>query len=115
MLSNKMIEYWLKRIVQDLVDKNYEQMKDNGFIFERVDLEALKEEIDYYPGDMTMPPEEQFKNFDRYDYTVPGDEVASVEFDLWYDGKKSDLMLSVDFIKDGKGGYYGRLYDVHVP
>jgi hypothetical protein len=113
MLSNETIQYWLKRIVRDLVDKNYKKLEKEGLL-KNFTAEDLKAEIQDYPGTMTLPPVEFFNKFRRYDYEVPGDEIAGIEFTLWFDGEESDLTLLLDFFEVDEGIYYPKIYDLHV-
>ncbi len=70
--------------------------------------------ISDYPGTISMPPDAAFDDFCMYGVYEAKTEARKIEFDLWYDGKASDLTLSVDVSKGERGGLTMTIDDIHV-
>ena len=98
MITSKAITCSLQNLIKLLVDKNYKVLQTNGILG---DLEAsdIQEVIDSYPGALTNPPDKEYYNFHRYDY---GDNGCYVEFNLFFDNKKSDLSLCLEMSQKEK-------------
>lgn len=83
------------KLVRNLVNKDYLAIyeEDNRKL---LTADLIEEAIIEYPGNITMPPENAFDSIDIY--RISTNEVA-IDFDLWYDNKKSDLTLSARLLK----------------
>lgn len=58
--------------------------------------EYVFQEIREYPGKLTLPPEEAFIDYEE----LPIDfNNTVVWFNLWFDGKKSDLIVEIRLTK----------------
>jgi len=113
-MNKKIIQILLKRLVGDLVYKKYDKIvsdrRNGSLTIEEIDR-ALRE----YPGNITMPPEETFSDFHMYDHLrTQGDSSCTVEFDLWYDSKQSDLTLSAEIVEENRREYGIRIENIHV-
>ena len=80
----------VKRVVINLVGKNYAGVveEDSVKLIRVADIQLAIEE---YPGIATVPPDSAFDKMDIY---VINDKVISIDMDLWYNDKQSDLTLS---------------------
>jgi len=88
----------VKEIVRHLVDRNFEWIsgRDTG---KRITAEQIRNEVDDYPGVMTMPPDEAFEKMRVYGIT---DRWRSIDMYLWYDGSRGDLCLRMELaVRDG--------------
>jgi hypothetical protein len=66
--------------------------------------------IEEYPGMATIPPDSAFDKMDIY---AINNKAISIDMDLWYDDKQSDLTLSCRLTeKDGKIGY--NIENIHI-
>lgn len=99
----------LRAVVNHLVNKEYEEIYRKD-IKKINSPETIKENIEEYPGILTMPRLEDLLNFDIY---FINDDEVKVEFTLWYDNEESDLsiILNIYYFQGGKYEYclYGIL------
>ena len=96
-------------MVINFVEKNYAAVvkEDSVKLIPAADIQLAIEE---YPGIATMPPNSAFNKMDIY---VINDKEISIDMDLWYDDKQSDLTLSCRLIeKDGKIDY--SIESIHI-
>jgi hypothetical protein len=114
MIDDNIIAKLLRALVEDLVHGNYEEIKKKGRAG-RLSREEIKEAIDDYPGKITLPPEESFKKFHRYEYDKNNEdeEGCLIEYELWYDQQESDLTLSATIVRNSQGMRIG-IEDIHV-
>ena len=95
------------KLCERLYEGKYEVIAlDN--LDDRVSASELKKVVDDYGGKLTFPPEDAYDSYE--DYYEDGDTEAIVEFDLWFDNKRSDLTLRTE--TDNRGGY--SIVDVRV-
>lgn len=83
----------LKKIVKLLTCGEYDILTKMD-IQKRVLPFEIKNVIEKYPGTLSYPPESAFALFDIYE--VSNNEIR-VDFDLWFDGARSDLTLCCSF------------------
>lgn len=99
----------VKEIVSRLVRHDYGAVVENDDV-KRLSADEVKLAIEEYPGEITMPPDSAFEKMDIYGKT---DSWKSVDMDLWYNGSRSDLTLSVRiFEKEGSVRY--SVEDIHI-
>lgn len=113
-MNKKMVEQ-LKQLVIDLVDANYDQIVlcgKNG----RLTREEIENEITMYPGQITAPHENAYHDLDLYEIKNSDGSIRewSVDFDLWFDGERSDLTLQASLVKTNEGEYIIGIDDIHV-
>lgn len=100
-------------VVSALVNRDYaglESRKQLG----RLTIIELLNAIGEYPGVLTMPPKSAYDSLTVYDVYDPTLGARKAEFDLWVDGKPSDLTLSLDIKSAPTGGYIASIDDLHV-
>lgn len=101
----------VRGLVSLLVHGDLADMHRQG-LFGKSDLEVIREVLESYPGEMTMPPDSAFSDFDTYGDEKTGTFVA--DFPLWFDGAESDLYALIaqeeEFMK--RRLY---VYDLRVP
>lgn len=117
----------VKGIVEELVENNVESLP----LEDDTETMDLIEELDYYPGVMTLPPEEAYYQLDDiiyiYKQTVPHFRLGKnnfkkafpkllymVDFDLYYDNERSDLTLQCNIYEDKHGKWFIRVSNIHV-
>ncbi len=117
----------VKGIVEELVENNVESLP----LEDDTETMDLIEELDYYPGVMTLPPEEAYYQLDDiiyiYKQTVPQFRLGKyifkkaapkllymVDFDLYYDNERSDLTLQCNIYEDKHGKWFIRVSNIHV-
>jgi hypothetical protein len=102
----------LKALVGDLVSANFESIfsdERNG----RLSLSEIQNAVSEYPGVLTPMPEGAFNRVHYYPRTNHEDTLGIAEINLWFNGEKSDLTLSVDYVlQDGK--WHVSINDIHV-
>ena len=127
MENEKKVAELVKCAVEKLVKNNIDTLplEDNTVI------EDLREELDYYPGFMTLPPEKAYYQLDDvlyiYKQTVPHFRLGKngfkevfpkllymVDFDLYYDNERSDLTLQGNVYEDKNGEWFFRVSNIHV-
>ncbi|WP_307532514.1 hypothetical protein [Pedobacter sp. W3I1] len=79
----------VKSIVELLINGEFNLLWLND-LDQRITAEEMASAIDGY-GQMTMPPSSLFDEITAYPTNNP-DELG-VDFDLWFDGMRSDLTL----------------------
>jgi len=112
MKEREKIRNLLKNLILDLSQKKYEDIvtsRRNGDL----DCSTIEKLINNYPGNITLPPEEAFNEIDFIEYeNRPGE--GEIDFDLWYDNKRSDLTINAEVYVDNKGRKNIRIYDILV-
>lgn len=109
-ISEKKIKI-LKEIVKELVNKNYTSLiltKREGIKSDDIER-AVNEYVEISQNEMTVPPEESFKNpmifyeWEREEGTI----FSSISFNLWFGGVEQDLCAEVYIIeKDGVTDFF---------
>lgn len=95
----------LKAVIKDLVHKNYSSIiltKRDGV--KSVDIErAVNEYVGISQNEMTVPPEEAFKNpMIFYEWERGGAIFSSITINLWFGEVEQDLCAEIYIIeKDG--------------
>ncbi|HUX78361.1 MAG TPA: hypothetical protein VMW10_01235 [Alphaproteobacteria bacterium] len=90
-----MIENALSQIVNSLVNKQYSELENEG-ILGSLNAMQIEDVINSYPGVMTKPSAEEFNHFYYYEYD---ENSFYLEFDLFFNNKRSDLTLCVEGYK----------------
>lgn len=101
----------LKAVIKDLVNKNYTSLiliKRDGIKSDDIER-AVNEYVEISQNEMTVPPEEAFKNpmiiyeWEREDGAI----FSSISFNLWFGGVEQDLCAEVYIIeKDGVTDFF---------
>jgi hypothetical protein len=105
----KEIKVSLKRIVENLVNKNYNAIYEDDYLQE-MPASQMEEIILDYGGVFTLPP---LISFDKFIiYTISENELT-IDFDLWCDNEKSDLTLICRF-KDFDNKIRYTIEDMHI-
>lgn len=110
---NEIIKSLLKALVKRLVDSNYGEIiarNENGRLTEAEIRKAIKD----YPGVLSLPPDSAYDATYIYDIYDERKQARQIEFDLWYDGKPSDLTLSAEVCLVSKSKFGIFLSDIHV-
>jgi len=100
----------LKEVIKDLVEKNYASIiltKRDGV--KSVDIErVVNEYVDISQNEMTVPPEEAFKNpMIFYEWERGGAICSSITINLWFGEVEQDLCAEVYIIeKDGVTDFF---------
>jgi hypothetical protein len=111
----------VKEVVELLVNKDYESLAKRGYIsvlgipdIKRVIFEYS--EFWAHEGVLTVPPPDDFNNIGIIEISRPQRAFKEfhVDYDLWIDGKRSDLTLQCDAEVDRSGQVSIRLNDLHV-
>jgi|GEM_PF-1111162 len=100
----------VKDIVRHLVDRDLEWIARRDTV-KRITAEQMRNEVDDYPGVMTMPPDEAFEKMRIYGIT---DQWRSIDMYLWYDGSRGDLCLRLR-LTVMPGGLGFSVEDILVP
>ncbi len=89
-------------IVKKLVDQKYEEIYAEDYR-KLLTPDLIKQAIEEYPGELSLVTDCAFKEM-RY-YLLQGGEYT-IDFPLWYDNKRSDLILVSRFkMVDGEIKY----------
>ena len=97
----------IKWVVEQLHQGNFDTIYDKDET-KRLSAPEMRTAISGYPGKMTLPPISAYELYE--DYGDDDSDQNYIEFDLWYDGLKSDLTLSITV---GKDSIYS-IEDIHV-
>ncbi|MGC5327302.1 DUF7668 domain-containing protein [Brevibacillus sp. SYSU BS000544] len=89
----------LKELVSEIVSGNYTKISKCGWLGNFTEDDLLYIFNQGYSGKVTLPPNNAFSNIRFYKYD--DNSGYSIEFNLWFDNRVSDLTLScnveVDF------------------
>jgi hypothetical protein len=109
-MSKSDIHGIIKKCVELMVNGDFielERANMNG----RLSVEDIRFELSDYPGKLSIPPNESYKEMDIYKVHTGG--WRNVNFKLWYDNQESDLTLSVR-VKQTSGDPELQIQDIHV-
>ncbi|MBS0186414.1 MAG: hypothetical protein JSS34_08910 [Proteobacteria bacterium] len=109
MINHQKIKKKLHNIVSMLVSRKYSDLKENGFLG-NLKTKEVEEAINSYPGDMTLPTMKEFDQFHLYPYNT---NSFYLEFNLFFNNKKSDLTLSLEGVQKN-GNIILKLQDIRV-
>ncbi|KFM98695.1 hypothetical protein D0U04_17860 [Bacillus clarus] len=113
----------LKPIIQNLVDDNLSILSSNSQIESELTEQDIIEEINLYPGTMTLPPDNAYHNWDKTIHLFEKDKPIKVEnltltdhldFDLFFDNKLSDLTLQCNIYEDNHSNLSIKIENIHV-
>lgn len=108
-LKDKMEEI-LKEVVKNLVEGNYHKVIEESKE-KRGNPDDIKSEIMSYPGNISLPPDTAYEDYESYDVENKNEKI--VDFYLWFDGEKSDLMIQILVYTNKKRAY--SFWDILVP
>jgi hypothetical protein len=97
----------LKKLVKNISLCSY-SLVFNSDKHKRLSTQEIEIAIISYKGNISVPPNNAFDLF--YDYGKEDSNENFIEFNLWFDGKESDLTLSVTFFSSGEYS----IEDIHV-
>jgi hypothetical protein len=104
----------VRQIVELLVNKNYDEIarmtNEN-----RLSSAELRQAVADYGRKLTTPPDSAWDQLDVIEVRDRDQPTYSVRFDLWADGKRSDLSVEItleEMSSDGK--FRVELDDLHV-
>lgn len=113
----------LKPIVQNLVDGNFSILSANSQIESELTEQDILEEINFYPGTMTIPPDNAYHNWDETIHLFEKDKPIKIEnltltyhldFDLFFDNELSDLTLQCNIYEDNHSNLSIKIENIHV-
>lgn len=113
MLIEQKIINLLKKLVNDLVDKNYDKIfeeKCNG----ELTVEEIERALFEYGGKLTIPPAEAYYTDALNIIEIKKNIEYHIEFDLWVNNKKSDLSLICNAIFDNSNIMQIIIKDINV-
>ena len=106
----------LKVLVHQLVEDNIENIVSSGF--SEITEAEIREELRYYPGKMTLPPNEAYQNWegeiDIYEVEYKSPPNYEGTFSLYYDGEQSDLTLKFNIYVENDNGILIKIRDLDV-
>ena len=115
-----MITYSLKRetveklkvLIHQLVEGNIENIASSGF--SEITEAEIREELRYYPGKMTLPPNAAYQNWEEEIdiYEAPSNYEGT--FNLYYDGEQSDLTLKFNIYVENDNEISIKIRDLDV-
>jgi hypothetical protein len=88
-MNNSAVHHIIREIVIDLVKGNHENIYVNDY-GKRLNIQELKNGIEDYPGLITMFQDSAFDLMRLYRSTTTN---CDIDFPLWYDNERSDLIL----------------------
>ena len=111
-MDHQVIKRVLKEVVDLILNKEYEVLYAIDPI-KRVTPKGLEEAINEYPGILTYPPVSAYDDFDAFQINNNSKEIL-IDFYLWFDNEKSELMIVVKIIEHEDGIKYA-LWDIYAP
>ena len=109
-MRNKQYSDLVKKLVKDVVEGKFQKLVNDGR-FRVGEIQDFMSMLDEYPGTLTMPPDSAYIELDMVESVTGG---VFVDFDLWYDGKKSDLTLQAVIEMSDAGQMSIYIEDCHV-
>jgi len=102
----------LKSVVKDLLEGNYQKITDKSYEKVIKKSEWIKDEIDGYPGKLTLPPDWAFQDLNIVQVT--NQNKLFLDFYLWVDNEKSDLKMKI-ILYPTENEVKFTFYDILVP
>ena len=100
----------LKHVNNMLVAKEYDKIHEEDFMKDG-NYQNLWLNIKEYGGQITIPSDNALNNPKLLEIE---DDEAMIEFDLWVDGKESDLTISLLVIKNKNDIYQFNIEEIHI-
>ncbi|GAB1780546.1 hypothetical protein PMEGAS67_60230 [Priestia megaterium] len=106
----------LKVLIHQLVEGNIENIVSSGF--SEITEAEIREELRYYPGKMTLPPNAAYQNWeeeiDIYEVGYEAPPNYEGTFNLYYDGEQSDLTLKFNIYVENDNEISIKIRDLDV-
>ncbi|MEW4211617.1 hypothetical protein Q0O85_24050 [Priestia megaterium] len=106
----------LKILIHQLVEGNIENIVSSGF--SEITEAEIREELRYYPGKMTLPPNEAYQNWedeiDIYEVEYKSPPNYEGTFSLYYDEERSDLTLKFNIYVENDNEILIKIRDLDV-
>jgi len=106
----------LKILIHQLVEGNIENIVSSGF--SEITEAEIREELGYYPGKMTLPPNEAYQNWedeiDIYEVEYKSPPNYEGTFSLYYDEERSDLTLKFNIYVENDNEILIKIRDLDV-
>lgn len=80
----------------------------------RVSATEIRSVLQDYGGKPTTSPPDTMKTVQAVRVRGAKPPEWAVDFDLWIDGRRSDLTLSLTLIREASGSYIALVDDLHV-
>lgn len=109
----KKIKLSIKNIESALVSKNYDKAISDS-VESRLTAEEVKNTVESYGGEITTAPDEYFRELYPIEIKNSAPTRYALDFDLWVNGKRSDLTLSLTLIPDKEGNFSVSVDDLYV-
>jgi hypothetical protein len=87
----------LESIVSDLYFKKYTKLLEENKLH-NFSIEDIVNVIELYGGDISLPPSSSYSKAVVYECNTEFQEEKLIEYNLWFEGKESDLTLIVRFV-----------------
>ena len=100
----------IKKVIVGLIDQN-EALIYDYCQQDRITPECLFQEINEYPGKITLPEDNAFLDYEELQIDANNIIVC---FSLWFDEKKSDLIIEIKLIKDENNNIHIRIQQLRV-
>lgn len=104
----------MRHLVELLVEKKYDEIErmTGG---QRLSSAELRQAVIDYGRILTIPPEDAWSRLDVVEVKASNRPTFSVRFDLWANGKRSDLSIEVTFVEISPDGEFQvEVDDLHV-
>lgn len=101
----------IRQVEAILVSKDYSDAMANS----RLTTEEIEKVVSEYCGKIDVAPDSYFQNVKAIPIAGTDPQRWAVDYDLWIDGKSSDLTLSLELTTtDSAGNYTASIEDLHV-
>jgi hypothetical protein len=112
LIEQKIIDI-LKKLVSDLVDKNYNKIFE-GQCNSELTEEEIKRAVYEYGGELTIPSEGAYYTDALNIIEIKKNIEYHIEFDLWINSKRSDLSMIFNVIFENNKIKQVIIKDIHV-
>ena len=109
MILRQIIKEQCLMITRKIVDKQFENLYRDDYQ-KRMPVDAMRQCMEEYGHDFTMPPDAAFDNMQVYDIS---ENEVSVDCPLWFQNEGSDLTIIINLkVVDGIVRY--AIDDIHI-
>lgn len=106
------IEKVIRQIEVELVNKNFDQVVSLA-TESKLSARDIEDSLSEYGGRVTIAPDYVFHSLEIIPLSGSDPKSWVVDFDLWIDGKRSDLTLSMEVSVTREGATYS-INNLHV-
>ena len=110
-MEKEIIAKTMRSLIEMLIQGHFDLIFDLDYM-KSISINDVRDEIQAFPGHLSMPPDDNFQNLDIYETDFINQLL--IDFPLWFDHLESDLTLQCRIFDVGEEQYRYSIEDIHV-